>query len=180
MGRIIRFASALALILTAGVGLASRAVATSASASDVYASYNGVTIDLTQGWSGATVCVIALSSNNCFANTADYEMSLGASLPSLDSVVIPLTSCTPGLKLFENINYGGRELIVQTEAVWINLSDVSFSDITSSFKVGACSVEMTDAANGGGSVYPGPTSSGSNVSWIGSAWNDRIASVLIR
>jgi hypothetical protein len=38
---------------------------------------------------------------------------------------------------------------------------------------------MTAAANGGGDVYPGATSPGSDVSWIGTAWNDRVQSVYV-
>ena len=90
-----------------------------------------------------------------------------------------MTGCSSGLDLYENINYGGRELILSSQSNWINLSAYGFSDIVSSYKVGTCSISMTDAANGSGNVYSGPTSPGSLVPWIGTAWNDRVQSVYI-
>jgi hypothetical protein len=83
------------------------------------------------------------------------------------------------LDLYQDVNYGGDELVLYVTATWINLSTYSFSDKLSSFKVGACAAGMTDAPNGGGTAYPGDTSPGSDVSTLGSSWNDRMQSVYI-
>ena len=154
------------------VGIMSSAGASTGSA-DVIASYGGGTLDLSQSWGTATVCVIAARGNQCFSSQSAYKMAASQPVQTASGL------CSTGLALFENVSYGGRELILQTTSVWINLSTYSFGGITSSFQVGACGVSMTDAVNGGGNSYPGPTSAGSNVAWIGTAWNDRVASVLV-
>lgn len=141
------------------------------------ASFEGGTIDLSQGWGLAHVCDVTSKGTYCFTGQSEYQAWIDAGLSS--SSVNPLTDCSSGLKLYDNINYGGSELILSSEANWINLSTYGFSGIISSFKVGACSISMTDGTNGSGAVYPGPTSPSSNVSWIGTAWNDRVKSVYI-
>ena len=182
MQRLVRITGALALIVSAGLlGTVSGVTESSAATSgDVIASYNGATIDLSQGWGTATICVVAPSGTNCFANQHDYQAWTDAQPKTSASLLAATTSsCSSGFQLYENIDYGGRELIIYDESIWINLSNYSFNDIVSSYKVGACAVSMTDAANGSGNVYPGATSPGSDVSWIGSAWNDRVSSVYV-
>ena len=144
------------------------------------ASYNGGPIDLSQGWGSAQICSVTSAGTYCFASQYDYQ-TWAATNPSTGAAngSSPMTSCSSGLDLYENINYGGRELILSSQSNWINLSIYGFSDIVSSFKVGACSIRMTDAANGAGSAYPGPTTPSSLVPWIGTAWNDRIQSVYV-
>ena len=158
--------------LTGGVQLAS-----ATSGTQVLASYNGGTLNLSQGWGSATVCDVAAAGTYCFSSQSAYEAWLSSTAGG--SLVQPLTSCSTGLKLYQNINYGGNELIVNSTFLWINLADYSFADVVSSYKVGACSIIMTDGTNGSGNVYPGATSAGSDVSWIGTAWNDRVQSVYI-
>jgi len=143
----------------------------------VVASYNGGTIDLSQGWGTATVCDVTSSGTFCFSNQAAFDAWQSSSTEQ--SVVQPLTSCSSGLKLFQNIDYGGDELILSTRLSWLNLADYSFADELSSYEVGACSISMTDEAGGAGDVYPGATTAYSDVSWIGTAWNDRVQSVYI-
>jgi hypothetical protein len=151
-----------------------------ASASDSQSSiayFQGGTIDLAQGWGSAQICDVTLSGTYCFTGQSAYQNWVNTA--GLMSDVVPLANCSSGLDLYENIDYGGSELIVSSEVNWINLSTYGFSDVVSSFKVGACSISMTDSSNGSGNVYPGPTSPGSDVSWIGTAWNDRVQSVYI-
>jgi hypothetical protein len=144
------------------------------------ASYKGETIDLSQGWGTASVCAVTAAGTNCFASQGGYQSWLSSqSGLAGDALVSSLTNCSSGLDLFQNINYGGNELVILDQSIWINLSAYSFSDEVSSYQVGACSISMTDAPNGGGNVYPGATSAGSDVPWIGTAWNDRIQSVYV-
>jgi hypothetical protein len=152
-------------------------IASASTGSDVMATYNGGTIDLSQGWGTATVCAVSNYGTNCFANKSDYEswISINTGLGGVQ----PLINCSSGLQLYQNVSYGGNELVLFQKAAWINLSSYSFSDEVSSYKVGACSISMTDGQNGSGNVYPGATSAGSDVSWIGTAWNDRVQSVYI-
>jgi hypothetical protein len=149
-------------------------VASASAESGVMASYNGGTIDLSTGWGTAKVCVVGASGTSCFSSQSAYQSSL-----STDVSLLPLDACSSGLQLYQDIDYGGDELILSTTTTWINLSMYSFSDEVSSYQVGACAIGMTDGTGGSGSVYPGATSAGSDVSWIGTAWNDRVQSVYI-
>jgi hypothetical protein len=144
------------------------------------ASYNGGTINLSFGWGTATVCAITVSGTNCFASQSQYQAWLGAQ-PALSGLALPNGSgnCSSGLQLFQNTGYSGREISIFVLSDWINLSAYSFANEVSSYKVGACAVSMTDGANGSGNVYPGATSPGSDVTWIGTAWNDRVQSVYV-
>jgi hypothetical protein len=178
VGRLTRtLALTLSVVLTGALGGVQ--LASAASISEVTASYNGGTIDLSQGWGTATVCAVTETGTHCFATQSDYQVWL--TTQSDLSGLLPAGSgnCSTGLELFQNISYGGTELVIYVKSIWLNLSTYSFSDALSSYKVGACSISMTDAPNGGGNVYPGATSAGSDVSWIGTAWNDRVQSVYI-
>lgn len=148
-----------------------------ATTSPIIASYNGGSIDLSQGWGTATVCVVTNTGANCFATPGDYQTWQSSQAQRV--AALPLSGCSSNLKLYQNLNYGGNELIVSATLIWVNLANYSFSNVVSSYQVGACPVSMTGGPNGSGSVYPGATSAGSNVSWIGTAWNDRIQSVYI-
>jgi hypothetical protein len=160
------------------IGLVSAVSTVSGATSQTSIAYfQGGTIDLAQGWGSAQICDVTSTGTYCFADQSEYQT--WADSVALLSGVTPLANCSSGLDLYENIDYGGSELIVSSRSNWINLSTYGFSDVVSSFKVGVCSISMTDGTNGSGSVYPGPTSPSSDVSWIGAAWNDRVKSVYI-
>jgi hypothetical protein len=168
---------ALSVALIAVVGGAQWS---SAADTGTSATYEGGTINLAQGWGTAAVCAVTAAGTNCFSSQASYQAWLSPKLQAGDAVVPDSSgNCSSGLDLYQNIDYGGAELVIFVQSIWINLSAYSFSDELSSYKVGACSVSMTDAANGGGDVYPGATSPGSDVSWIGATWNDRMQSVYV-
>lgn len=166
------------LISISAVGTAQ--MSSAATTTGVVASYDGATLNLSQSWGTATVCVVATSGTNCFTTPGDYQTWRSTQLRASPAAgALPLAGCSASLSLYQNLNYGGLSLIVTTPLVWINLSSYGLGNAVSSYQVGGCSVSMTDGANGSGNVYPGATSAGSNVSWIGTAWNDRINSVYI-
>jgi len=179
MKRLHRLGQVLVVVLSVTlVGLTgSVQLASATPGAQVFASYNGGTLNLSQGWGSATVCDVTGTGTYCFSSQSAYEAWLSSTAG--ESQVQPLTSCSSGLKLYQNIDYGGDELIVTSTFLWINLAAYSFADQVSSYNVGACSIIMTDGTNGSGDVYPGATSAGSDVSWIGTAWNDRVQSVYI-
>ncbi len=149
----------------------------SASTTGASASYDGGTINLGQGWGSAKVCAVASSGTTCFADQSGYQAWVSAQ--SAGGIgQISLSNCSTGLKLYSAINYGGSELVLYVQASWINLSTYSFSDVTSSYHVGACAVGMAAGTNGSGAAYPGATSAGSSSTNMG-AWNDRVQSVYI-
>jgi hypothetical protein len=177
-----RLTKALTLILSVvliGV-LGGVQLASATDTSGVSASYNGGTIDLSQGWGSASVCAVTSMGTSCFASQSDYLawLSSQVAIGALGAGAAPSGNCSTGFKLFSHTNYGGTELVLFVQSSWINLSAYSFSDVLSSYKVGACAVGMTAGPNGSGAVYPGATSPGSDVTTLG-AWNDRVQSVYI-
>jgi hypothetical protein len=179
MRRFIRLGQVFVVVLLVTfVGLTGNVQLASATPGvQVIASFNGGTLNLSQGWGSATVCDVTTAGTYCFSSQSAFEAWL--SNTAGESLVQPLTSCSSALRLYQNISYGGNELILSSTFLWINLADYSFANEVSSYKVGACSIIMTDGTNGSGNVYPGATSAGSDVSWIGTAWNDRVQSVYI-
>lgn len=129
MNRVGRIKMVVALTSCAALlGALSGAGAASAStSSDVAASYNGGTIDLTQGWGSATVCAVTSTGTSCFTNQSEYQ-SWASSQPQFSSMAVATaTSCSTGLELFQNEGYGGNELILTTPSIWINLADYGSS-----------------------------------------------------
>ena len=145
----------------------------------VIAYFNGGTINLANGWEGAQVCAVAATGTYCFSSQAGYQAWLSNSSVVTDIGSTSNTNCPSALDLFSATGYKGTELSLLDEAVWINLSTYGFSAKTNSYKVGACKASMTAAANGGGSVYPGPMAAGTNASSMQSGWASRIASAYI-
>ncbi len=107
----------------------------------------------------------------CFASWSQY------SAWSQQSASVATSTCATNLVLYENLNYGGRALILAASSSVYNLSNYNFDNIVSSFKVGSCAANFFDGPSKTGNQYPGVTSPGTATSWIGSTWNDRIVSV---
>lgn len=150
------------------------------------ATYDGGQIDLSKGWGTAQACLVANGEVECFANRSDLaareqELALGQQ-SAMGAATTPTTStvCSSPLRLYADANYGGRELDFYDRGYWQNLSTWSFSDQTSSFKVGACAVHLADGANGSGSWYPSGTSADHSEPTMVSGWNDRISSIFIQ
>lgn len=146
------------------------------------ATFNGTQIDLSKGWGAAQACFVANGDVECFADRAGLlarEQQLAATQSSTTASVAT-TSCSTPLRLYADASYGGRELDFYDEGYWQNLSTWSFDNQTSSFKVGACAVDLADGTNGGGSWYPGSTGAGATASTMASGWNDRISSIFIQ
>jgi hypothetical protein len=179
VGRWIKVSTLAASVVILGI-LGGAQLASGAGSTGTIATYNGGTLNLSQGWGTAAVCAVTAVGTNCFSSQSAYQAWLSSQLLTEDALTPDVSiNCSTGFDLYQNIDYGGGELVIFDQATWINLSTYGFADQVSSYKVGACSVSMTAAANGGGDVYPGATSPGSDVSWIGTAWNDRVQSVYV-
>ncbi len=130
-------------------------VANASSSPGALASYDGGTINLADGWSGAAVCAVTSTGTQCFSTQVEYQSWLADA--NVATGVSPLTggNCSSALELFTGTNYSGTELAVYDQAIWINLSTYDFGDKTNSYKVGACNSAMTSVnrpGNLGGSV----------------------------
>src|SRR5271155_5595793 len=101
------------------IGIVGGAPWSSASDAGTLATYNGATINLAQGWGTAAVCAVTTDGTNCFSNQGDYQSWLSAQLQA-DAALVPDSSgnCSSGLDLYQNIDYGGTELIILVQAIW--------------------------------------------------------------
>lgn len=149
------------------------------------ATYNGSQIDLSQGWGTAQACLVADGEVECFSDRSGLlarEQQLTTQTSAADSAFASTatTTCSSPLRLYADANYGGRELDFYDRGYWQNLSTWSFSNQVSSFKVGACAVNLADGASGSGSWYPSGTGAGHWEPTMATGWNDRISSIFIR
>ena len=144
------------------------------------ATYHGRTIDLRDGWSGASACVVAESGTSCFDSEAQMDAFIDETTPTGTSGFRAARAvCGSSLRLYDFTSYGAPVVAFTQRFVYLNLSAVGFDNRTSSYKVGACSVIMWDGASGTGAVYTGPMGA-----WVQSAtmvpfWDNRISSVYI-
>ncbi len=91
----------------------------------------------------------------------------------------PEVSCSTPLVLHDGANQTGASVSVYTRSIWINLSTVSFDNMTSSYTVGACSVDLASGTGGGGSHYTRCLSAGCVENTMDLGWNNTISSVLL-
>jgi len=145
----------------------------------VMASYYGGTLNLAESWGGAAVCAVTATGTFCFSSQANYVSWLANTTALTEAGLSPNLNCSSALELFSGTKYTGTELSIFDEAVWINLSTYGFGDETKSYKVGACQASMASAANGGGTIYPGPMTAGTDAPSMESGWADRIESAYV-
>jgi hypothetical protein len=156
------------------------------------AEFEGHTIELSDGsWDGARACATDGVETRCFANELELNAWLAAGTPapggsigssfrpaSISGMLSEALTCSTSLRLYEHGGFGGRILYLASRALWFNLANYGFSNITSSFRVGACSSYLADYSNGGGSWYPG-SGAWASVPVMINAWNDRISSIYL-
>jgi hypothetical protein len=153
--------------------------ARSQNAGESLAWFEGHQIDLSQGWGAAQACLVdeAAEVVECFSTRGELDLREQELATAVGAN--PDVSCSTALKLFADSSYGGRELDFVDRGLWQNLSDWSFDNQTSSYKVGACSVDLADGADGGSPFYPGNTSAGHDEPSMESGWDNRISSIYI-
>ena len=147
------------------------------------ASFDGERIDLRDGWGEAAACTSDGVTTECFRTEKELDQYLATiasqegSQPSGNLVIQSVCSTT--LKLYSSTSFGGTLLALCTRAVVLNLSTWSFNNITSSYKIGACSAAFYDGANAGAPTYPGNTSAGASATSMLAGWDNRVGSVYI-
>jgi hypothetical protein len=146
------------------------------------ATYDGRTIDLRAGWGGAHACYVDDTATTCFDTEQEMDAFVAAPEPSAASALkgsARLTNCSSNLWLYDGISYGGSVLGIGVRFTVLNLSNYGFDNMTTSYKVGACSSNMWNGASGSGSVYPGNTSAGAQSPNMVTGWNNTISSVYV-
>jgi hypothetical protein len=95
------------------------------------------------------------------------------------SLAGPAVSCSTPLKLYNGTSLAGTSVLIYTRGLWIDLSTVSFDNQTSSFKVGACSIELAAGAGGTGAHYTRCLSAGCTENSMLSGWNNTVSSAYL-
>ncbi len=165
------------------------ALAVEAGGPPARATFNGRTIDLSQGWAGAQACVALADRTECFGSEpslleAHPELrSIGNSTKSTSTLARALsataTSCSSSLALYRGTSFSGSVLFLTTRFAVLNLSLYGFDNDTSSYKIGACSGSFYSSSNAGGSVYPGNTAAGASSTLMSPGWDNVVSSVYI-
>jgi hypothetical protein len=106
------------------------------------------------------------------AFAADHAASPGRS-------VVPLANCSTPLTLHDGTSQTGAKVTVSARGIWVNLSTLSFDNKTSSYTVGACSVQLASAANGGGALYTSCLSAGCVENTLDPGWDNTFSSVFL-
>lgn len=144
--------------------------------------FEGRFIDLAVDWEGATACSIGPQISVCFQTEAEMDEALNSSdLLRAESAepIQPFSVCSTSLRLYDGISYTGTVVNFSTRVTFINLSGYGFDNLTSSYKVGGCSVNMYSKASGGGSSYPGNTAANAQSASMSTGWNNLVSSVFI-
>lgn len=167
------------------VGLLGSAAATTAAADQasaaMLASFEGRTVDLSKGWGAAQACVEIDGALSCYRSEAEMDVAhpeLGVSPSAAKPAdgVVPMAECSSSLRLYDGTNYATPMITLTTRQTVHNLSNYGFDKKTSSYRVGACAARLHNAANLGGSKYPGPTSANSSSATMQSGWKNTISS----
>jgi hypothetical protein len=114
----------------------------------------------------------------CFASEKELDDRLLALGQEKSGSLARLANCSTGLRLYDGTGYSGSVLVVLDRSVWINLSIYGFDNLTSSYKVGACSSYFAENSSGGGSWYPtSATEAWDQASSMLAGWSNRVSSV---
>ncbi len=196
--RIVAAATALILLVPAAQAIESRQASSStepvrgSSGEGALALLDGEVIDLSEGWGGATTCVVVpdrLEYVECFRSDSARDQRLAdlgltdrfAEVDQLpEGAGFAAAVCSSYLKLYDRYYYGGASLWISSRGFWHNLSVYGFNQRTSSYRVGACSSIMADYSNGGGAWIPTSLTQAWDVdAVISGSWNNDVSSVYI-
>ena len=164
---------ATALLLIAAGSLLTPSPATPDGSS--VATFEGRPIELQDGWGDAHACYADTEATRCYRSEADMDATEGTAGAGWRRVE---ATCSSTLRLYTGLSFGGNVLALSQRAVVIGLGAYGFSNVTSSYKVGACSSTFYDGAVGS-AVYPGNTSAGASATAMLSGWDNRISTVYI-
>lgn len=142
----------------------------------VEATFEGRTIRLADGWGEAQACATDGVDTRCYRTEEQLQVAEAETARSISSRA---ASCSSSLHLYNGTSYTSNALYMSSRGVLYNLSSYGFNNITSSYKIGACSAVFYDGTTGGAPVYPGTTSSYAWRSSMVSGWNNRVGSVYI-
>ncbi len=176
----IRYAALIIATLAGTAALAVPAAADVAqSTPSIVGTFEGKEIRLATGWGDATACTTNGDSARCYRSEAEMdaaERNVSINHPTRNTL---LSECSlPSLRLYSGTGHSGSVLQITTRNTTINLALHGFNNLTSSYRVGACSARFYDTTTGGTS-YPGNTSAHVSATSMMSGWNNRVGSVYL-
>lgn len=149
------------------------------------ADYEGTDIDMRDGWDGARACNTDGETTTCWDTEPEMLLALAAqglsTTPTADAAGASTArrqyTCSTYLRLYTGTNYSGSVLAISSRYVVLNLSSYGFNNVTSSYRIGACSSAFWDLNSGGAPAYGGNTGVGVWSPNMLSGWDNRISSV---
>lgn len=171
---------ACAVIVCACVVPASGVLAADTPEAGTIASFEGRQIDLSEGWGDARACAVTGDGVRCYRTEREMDAAEGARAEPEAAAfgMTALTACSSAVRLYDGTSYAGSVLQLTTRGVYHNLASLGFDNLTSSYKIGACSSRFYDTTSGS-TQYPGSTSANASATSMVSGWNNRVGSVYI-
>ncbi len=147
------------------------------------ATYGEQTLDLSESWGSATACLSTDTETTCFASERELDKYVaGKGLLTTAGKASGLSAlslqCASSVKLYSSASYTGQLFEVIDRQTVIDLGAYGFSNVTSSYRIGACAAYFWDGV-GGGSVYPGNTNVGVWSASMVAGWDNRISSLVL-
>ena len=135
-------------------------------------------IDMAKGWESATACAVSASAAVCFATEREMDSYLAATAASVTAAPATAGVCSTSMRLYDGASYTGNLLYLSSQGTFLNLANYGFDNITTSYKIGACSSYFYSGASGGGSLYPiQNTEAFDQYPTMLSGWNNALSSV---
>jgi hypothetical protein len=137
------------------------------------ARFEGRWVDLSTGWGPARDCLVYPGrATECFRTQKALEIHES-------SLRVPDISCSNPLTLHNGTYQTGTTVYIYSRGLWINLSDVGFNNMTSSYTVGACSAELAAGSGGSGAHYSRCLYAGCVENVMATGWNNVVSSVYL-
>ena len=135
-------------------------------------------IDMGTSWESATACAVSASAAVCFTTESAMDAYLATTTTAVSSAVAPALVCSTSMRLYDGASYTGNLLYLSSQGTFLNLANYGFDNITTSYKIGACSSYFYSGASGGGSLYPiQNTEAFDQYPTMLSGWNNALSSV---
>jgi hypothetical protein len=169
-------ATVASMVVTSG-GIAHAAIpkgpASGADQNIAHARFEGRWVDLSRDWAGARACLVYPGRpTECFRTVQSLRVRETAFRS-------PDISCSAPLDLHNWSGQTGTLVSIYSRGLWINLSDLSFNNMTSSYTVGACAIELAANSGGGGSHYARCLYAWCVENVMATGWNNAVSSVYL-
>ena len=177
MGVIVAATALMMMVATGVTGADIGAVGQQSVGIDIrWARFEGQWIDLAEAWGPARACMVVRGHpTECFRTVRGMEERAHDVLASS----APYANCATPLKLRDGANQVSPTVSIYTRGTWVNLSSLSFDNRTSSFTVGACSIDLAAGINGSNSHYQTCLFAGCVEDIMDPGWDNAVSSAYL-